>query len=115
VATSCYGDPEHPTVVALQSFRDAVLMRSARGRVFVAMYYAHGPMLAKALDVLPFLKPPLRGALTKVATLLQKQSRSSAPQAYRACPTHAGSRDYSAVKIERRQCVGDDDARENAS
>ena len=113
VATSCYGDPAHPTVVALQSFRDAVLMRTARGRGFVAMYYAHGPMLAKALDVLPFLKPPLRGALTKVAALLQKQSRSSAPQAYRACPTHSDSRDNATVKIERRSYIGEDNPWEN--
>jgi hypothetical protein len=73
VATACYGNPEHPTVFALQSFRDTVLARSAGGRLFVATYYSVGPVLAKALDRLPVLKPVLRNLLTKVAVLLTEQ------------------------------------------
>ncbi len=74
VATACFGDPKHPTVIALQSFRDDVLVRSSTGRVFVASYYRVGPALAKALNKLPFLKPVTGRAITALAILLRERS-----------------------------------------
>jgi hypothetical protein len=73
VATACFGNAEHPTVVALRSFRDTVLVHSTGGRLFVATYYSVGPVLAKTLDRLPVLKPLLRNLLTKAAVLLTEQ------------------------------------------
>jgi hypothetical protein len=73
VATACFGNHQHPTVVALQSFRDAVLLHSIAGRVFVATYYRVGPTLAKTLDRMPVLKPFLRKFLTKLAGQLTEQ------------------------------------------
>ena len=64
VATACFGDPDHPTVVTLRGFRDAVLTRFAPGRRFIAWYYSHGPGLARLLDRFPALKRPARLMLT---------------------------------------------------
>ena len=62
VATVVYGDPCHPDLVVLRSYRDQVLMSSLFGRAFVYCYYRIGPGLAfligKArlrLILLPFL------------------------------------------------------------
>ena len=64
VATASFGDPDHPTVVTLRGFRDAVLTRFAPGRRFIAWYYSHGPGLARLLDRFPALKWPARLMLT---------------------------------------------------
>ena len=64
VATACFGDADHPTVVTLRGFRDAVLTRFAPGRRFIAWYYSHGPGLARLLDRFPALKGPARLMLT---------------------------------------------------
>ena len=64
VATACFGDYDHPTIVELRRFRDLVLMRSAAGRRFVSVYYRYGPVLAGWVNRLPILKPAIRGALT---------------------------------------------------
>lgn len=49
VATACYGDTAHPTVVILRSFRDNVLRHSAMGRAFMVWYYRYGPSLAEVV------------------------------------------------------------------
>jgi hypothetical protein len=60
VATVCYGDYDHPTVLVLRRFRDLTLVHSMAGRAFVAFYYRHGPCLARQIERLPMLKPPVR-------------------------------------------------------
>jgi hypothetical protein len=79
VATACFGDADHPTVLALRSFRDSVLLRSRLGRAFTGTYYRIGPLLAAALDALPFLKPIVRRVLTKLTRVLGGQRSSMSP------------------------------------
>jgi len=47
IATSVYGDYDHPQVKKLRVFRDQVLMKSTVGRRFVRWYYRVGPGLAE--------------------------------------------------------------------
>ena len=49
VATACYGDVEHPDVVALRRFRDKVLVKSIGGRAFIGVYELLSPPLAARL------------------------------------------------------------------
>lgn len=49
VATACYGDAEHPDVVALRHFRDETLRRSVAGRAFIWTYELLSPPLAMRL------------------------------------------------------------------
>ena len=49
IATACYGDAEHPDVVALRDFRDQRLRKSVAGRVFIAAYETLSPPLAAQL------------------------------------------------------------------
>jgi len=46
VATVAYGGAECHQVEVLRSFRDTVLLRSARGRLLVDLYYRIGPSIA---------------------------------------------------------------------
>ncbi len=46
IATAAYGSEMHPQVERLREYRDAVLMRSAGGRLFVRVYYRCSPPLA---------------------------------------------------------------------
>ncbi|MEP6990913.1 MAG: kelch repeat-containing protein [bacterium] len=46
IATAAYGSEMHPQVERLREYRDAVLMRSAGGRLFVRVYYRCSPPVA---------------------------------------------------------------------
>ena len=46
VATACYGDINAPEVNALREWRDDILANHIFGRVFIRLYYRHGPYLA---------------------------------------------------------------------
>jgi hypothetical protein len=50
VATACFGDYSHPTVVKLRTIRDEFLLRQFWGRVFVKFYYRFGPYAAKQIQ-----------------------------------------------------------------
>ena len=50
VATACYGDESHSTVVVLRAFRDTCLRVRPSGRNFVAWYYRHSPPYAKFIE-----------------------------------------------------------------
>ncbi len=63
VATAAYGSYSAPEVVVLRSFRDACLMTSAPGRLFVKWYYTYGPYAAALLNNHPAFKPAVRAAL----------------------------------------------------
>ena len=60
VATACFGDEQHPTVLGLRRFRDQVLQKKSLGRSFIAWYYRNGPGLANTLDYIPWIYPLLR-------------------------------------------------------
>ena len=64
VATSAFNDIEHPVVEALRNYRDEVLMKSKKGRTFIAFYYRHGETWGKWLDKMSYLKPLMRKILT---------------------------------------------------
>ncbi len=49
IATAVYGDYEHENVRLFRGFRDEVLLNSVLGRIFVKVYYAVSPSLAKHL------------------------------------------------------------------
>jgi hypothetical protein len=72
VATACFGDDDHPTVVSLRRFRDDVLLASAPGRFFVSGYYWWGPVLATMLSKLPFLMHVVRIVLNVFVNLYRR-------------------------------------------
>ena len=43
IATACYGNCEHPDVIALRSWRDRYLLRSSTGQLLVRAYYRLSP------------------------------------------------------------------------
>jgi hypothetical protein len=53
VATALHDVSEEATLYRLQRFRDEVLLTTPPGRAFVKIYYAYGPVLARATDCLP--------------------------------------------------------------
>ncbi len=53
IATSIYGDRDHPFVRVLRTFRDVALMSNAPGRQFVRWYYRNGPTWANWIDDSP--------------------------------------------------------------
>lgn len=61
VATAIYGDPHHPDLDVLRSFRDEVLRSSLFGRAFIYCYYLIGPglsfLIRKTRLSLVFLPP----------------------------------------------------------
>lgn len=62
IATACYGDYNHPDVVALRKFRDERLARTAPGRLAVRVYYAVSPAVAHHL-----------GRNTRLASLVRRR------------------------------------------
>lgn len=47
VATACYGDGDHSSVVILRNFRDEILQTFPLGRAFVRLYYKRSPIIAQ--------------------------------------------------------------------
>lgn len=77
IATACYGDAEHPDVVALRHFRDGTLRLSAVGRAFIWAYELLSPPLAASLRQRQWvgskvrhvvLEPLVRRIITQVGT-----------------------------------------------
>ncbi len=60
IATACYGDYDHPDVRVLRRFRDARLLPSPAGRLFVRCYYFLSPPLAARLAHVGWLARFLR-------------------------------------------------------
>lgn len=50
IATSVYGNYDHPIVFDLRQFRDNWLAKKNYGRKFIQWYYRKGPMLASWID-----------------------------------------------------------------
>jgi cold shock CspA family protein len=72
IATAVYGDHETAEVLALRRFRDRVLMRSALGRTFVALYYRASPALAIWLEKKTFAKRPVRYCLDRLVKIVER-------------------------------------------
>lgn len=60
VATSAFGNYEHPQVRTLRAFRDEVLMPTVLGRHFVAAYYRISPPIAALIAQAPVLRASTR-------------------------------------------------------
>jgi hypothetical protein len=69
IATAAF-EYHSPEVQALSEFRDAHLLKSRAGRLFVKIYYRLSPSIAQILDKYPLLRPPVRQALRKIIELL---------------------------------------------
>ena len=80
VATSVYENADADQVVELRRFRDAVLIAKFWGRSFVEIYYYVGPVIAKILDKLPFLKIPIRFILDRIVSKVQSFPLKSLPK-----------------------------------
>ncbi len=50
IATSVYGDYDHPIVLDLRQFRDNWLDKRNYGRNFITWYYRRGPFIANWID-----------------------------------------------------------------
>ena len=50
IATSVYGDYNHPIVLDLRQFRDNWLGKREKGQKFISWYYQKGPVLASWID-----------------------------------------------------------------
>lgn len=46
IATAVYGDPLHPSVIALRRFRNEALLTNLPGRLLVKAYYRFSPPVA---------------------------------------------------------------------
>jgi hypothetical protein len=72
VATAAYGDPDHPDVVFLRTFRDSKLKANAAGRVFIAFYWKVGPVAAKIVSRFPILRRGTRRTIEGVVWFLKR-------------------------------------------
>jgi hypothetical protein len=75
VASVAYGDPNHPDVMFLRSYRDSVLTLSRNGRVFISWYYENGPKLAHVVRGSAVLKGLSRVAISVLVRLLRLTNR----------------------------------------
>jgi hypothetical protein len=63
IATAAFNSYEASEVIILSQWRDQVLLKSKSGKFFVQIYYKTSPPIARALDLMPVLKAPVRAAL----------------------------------------------------
>jgi hypothetical protein len=66
IATAVYGDYEAPEVKTLRRFRDETLDKSVLGRLFITLYYAISPPLAKRLGADSSVTRCVRRLLDKI-------------------------------------------------
>ena len=69
IATTVYGNYDHPDVRRLRRFRDETLRHTAWGRAFIAWYYRYGPTLAGHLEGHHYLKKATRWVLKQTVTM----------------------------------------------
>lgn len=72
VASVAYEDPNHPDVMFLRWYRDAILMKYFIGRIFIAWYWMVGPKLAKIVASSMYLRKISRFILSKIVELLSQ-------------------------------------------
>jgi hypothetical protein len=69
IATAAYGSLFEPHVVTLRKFRDAYLLSSASGRLFVKTYYRHSPPIADFISHHEMLRAAVRIGLFPLVAL----------------------------------------------
>ena len=72
VATAAYGDNNHENVVFLRWYRDSILELSWLGRVFIALYWRVGPVLAGPVKRNRSLQLFSRSILDQLVKLLRR-------------------------------------------
>jgi hypothetical protein len=72
VATTAYGDKNHPDLVLLRKFRDEVLTRNWAGRSFIDWYWRTGPYLAHGISHSPQLRSGSRWLISCIVSLIRK-------------------------------------------
>jgi hypothetical protein len=75
IATAAYGSPLARDVRALGAVRDQYLLTNSLGRVFVSLYYRHGPKLADLISKRPLLKSVVRICLCPLILASKAVSR----------------------------------------
>ena len=73
IATAIYGNPEHPDVRALRSFRDTRLNRAFLGQKLITYYWVVGPMAARWVVRFPSLRAFTRELLHILVPFLLRQ------------------------------------------
>jgi len=73
IATAAYGSPLVPEVSVLQEYRDAVLVPSPLGRIFVRFYYRVSPPLAKLVASSPMAASTVRTLLAPVVRICRNR------------------------------------------
>ena len=74
IATAVYGSYDAPEVLILRKFRDNVLKKSRRGRMFIKIYYTLSPGLADRLKNHAFINAKVRGVLDQIVKNLSTLS-----------------------------------------
>jgi len=73
IATAVYGDYDHENVRLFRKFRDQVLLESVPGRLFVKIYYAISPSLARKIGPeSPISTVIRRYFLDRIASMLKR-------------------------------------------
>lgn len=73
VASAAYDDPNHPDVIYLRGFRDAVLAKNPAGRAFIYLYWKLGPTLAVPVRRNGALKSMARAAIGWIVVGLKRR------------------------------------------
>ena len=83
VATAVYGSYDCPEVWTLRRFRDEVLAKTWRGRIFIRLYYATSPAVVKLFGNCQWFQSFFRRKLDKMVSDLQSNGFQSTP--YQDC------------------------------
>lgn len=77
VATACYGDGDHSSVVVLRNFRDEILQSFPLGRSFVRTYYKRSPVFAQYIARRRAARSAVRLLICVPAAFVAKLTMSS--------------------------------------
>lgn len=72
IATACFGDYNHPSVIELRDFRDSHLAPTAGGQIFIDKYYKWSPPFASAIENNLFLKMVCKWLIVRPSVALAR-------------------------------------------
>lgn len=79
IATAVYGSYDCPEVWTLRRYRDNTLAKTAKGRLFIKMYYAISPQIVKIFGDTKWFKHIWKDTLDKMVSNLQSKGVESTP------------------------------------
>lgn len=71
IATTVYGNKNHPSVVILRHFRDEYLHPYRVGRILVSLYYFLGPTMSKYISKSEFITNRVRKILELIVNKIK--------------------------------------------